>query len=107
MRRDASKSRVIFFVVLVGALALAARRSRGLALVALSTLVLGFVMTLPVLVPIGVIVALHQADDGLSLAAAATLSVLLAVALTPFFAYLIVANVFIYLNLRYEPGERP
>jgi branched-chain amino acid transport system permease protein len=44
MLRDASKSRVIFFVVLVGGLAFAARRSRALALVALSTLVLGFVI---------------------------------------------------------------
>ncbi|HZU19965.1 MAG TPA: branched-chain amino acid ABC transporter permease [Gaiellaceae bacterium] len=42
--RDASKSRVIFFVTLVGALALASRRSRAMALVALSTLVLGFVV---------------------------------------------------------------
>jgi branched-chain amino acid transport system permease protein len=42
--RDASKSRVIFFVVLVVALAFAARRSRSLAIVALSTLVLGFVV---------------------------------------------------------------
>jgi branched-chain amino acid transport system permease protein len=43
MLRDASKSRVIFFLVLIGGLALAARRSRALALVALSTLVFGFV----------------------------------------------------------------
>jgi branched-chain amino acid transport system permease protein len=42
--RDASKSRVIFFVALVGGLALAARRSRAVALVALSTLVFGFVV---------------------------------------------------------------
>ncbi|HEY6963014.1 MAG TPA: branched-chain amino acid ABC transporter permease [Gaiellaceae bacterium] len=42
MLRDASKSRVIFFVVLVVALAFAARRSRALALVALSTVVFGF-----------------------------------------------------------------
>jgi branched-chain amino acid transport system permease protein len=42
--RDASKSRVIFFVALVGGLALAARRSRPVALVALSTLVFGFVV---------------------------------------------------------------
>src|SRR4051794_1778813 len=42
--REASKSRVIFFVTLVVALALAARRSRALGLVAVSTLVLGFVV---------------------------------------------------------------
>jgi branched-chain amino acid transport system permease protein len=42
--RDASKSRVIFFVTLVLALALLSRRSRALAVVALSTLVLGFVV---------------------------------------------------------------
>jgi branched-chain amino acid transport system permease protein len=40
--RDASKSRVIFFGSLVAALALASRRSRPLALVTFSTLVLGF-----------------------------------------------------------------
>jgi ABC-type branched-subunit amino acid transport system permease subunit len=44
MLRDASKSRVIFFVALVGGLALASRRSRALGLVALATLVFGFVM---------------------------------------------------------------
>ena len=42
--RDPSKSRFIFFIALVVGLALAARRSRALALVALSTLVLGFVV---------------------------------------------------------------
>ncbi|HVU78397.1 MAG TPA: branched-chain amino acid ABC transporter permease [Gaiellaceae bacterium] len=42
--RDGSKSRVIFFVALVLALGLASSRSRRLALVALSTLVLGFVL---------------------------------------------------------------
>ena len=42
--RDASKSRVIFFVALAAGLALAARRSRSLALVVLSTVVLGFVI---------------------------------------------------------------
>ena len=42
--RDPSKSRVIFFVTLVVALGLASRRSRSLALVALSTLVFGFVV---------------------------------------------------------------
>jgi ABC-type branched-subunit amino acid transport system permease subunit len=44
MLRDASKSRVIFFVALVGGLALASRRSRALGLVALATLVFGFVV---------------------------------------------------------------
>jgi branched-chain amino acid transport system permease protein len=42
--RDASKSRVIFFVTLVCALGLASRRSRPLALVAAATLALGFVV---------------------------------------------------------------
>jgi len=42
--RDAGKSRVIFFLVLVGGLALASRRSRGLAAVALGTLVFGFAL---------------------------------------------------------------
>jgi branched-chain amino acid transport system permease protein len=42
--RDASKSRIVFFLALIGALALASRRSRKLAFVALATLVLGFVL---------------------------------------------------------------
>jgi len=42
MLRDPGKSRVVFVVALVGGLALAARRSRSLALVAVSTLVFGF-----------------------------------------------------------------
>jgi branched-chain amino acid transport system permease protein len=42
--RDASKSRVIFFVALACALVLLARRSRSLAAVAIATLVLGFVV---------------------------------------------------------------
>ena len=42
--RDPSKSRIIFFAALVVALGLASRRSRSLALVALSTLVFGFVL---------------------------------------------------------------
>jgi hypothetical protein len=41
--RDPSKSRLIFFVTLVVALGMASRRSRSLAIVAVSTLVLGFV----------------------------------------------------------------
>ncbi len=43
MLRDASKSRVIFFVALACGLVLAARRSRALAAVAVSTVVFGFV----------------------------------------------------------------
>ncbi|HEU5372981.1 MAG TPA: branched-chain amino acid ABC transporter permease [Gaiellaceae bacterium] len=42
--RDASKSRVIFFVALVAALVLLGRRSRPMAIVAVTTLVLGFVV---------------------------------------------------------------
>src|SRR5581483_6076032 len=44
MLRDGSKSRVIFFVILVAALALAALRSRTLAIVALATIAFGFVV---------------------------------------------------------------
>ncbi len=43
MLRDASKSRVIFFAALTVGLVVVARRSRGLALVAVSTVVFGFV----------------------------------------------------------------
>jgi branched-chain amino acid transport system permease protein len=42
--RDASKSRIIFFAALVAALVLLGRRSRSMAVVALATLVLGFVV---------------------------------------------------------------
>jgi branched-chain amino acid transport system permease protein len=42
--RDASKSRVIFFVALVGALVLVGRRSRPVAIVAVATLLLGLVV---------------------------------------------------------------
>jgi branched-chain amino acid transport system permease protein len=42
--RDASKSRIIFFVALVGALVLMGRRSRPVAIVAVATLVLGFLV---------------------------------------------------------------
>jgi branched-chain amino acid transport system permease protein len=42
--RDESKSRIVFYLALVGALALASTRSRRIAAVALSTLVLGFVV---------------------------------------------------------------
>jgi branched-chain amino acid transport system permease protein len=42
--RESSKSRVIFFVALAAALIVAARRSRPLALVAVSTIVFGFVV---------------------------------------------------------------
>jgi hypothetical protein len=48
------------------------------------------------------------ADERLLLTAAFTRNVLLGLVLTPLLAYLIVANVFVYLNLRYEfkSGER-
>ena len=42
--RDASKSRVVFFVALVGGLVLFSRRSRGLGIVALATLAFGFAL---------------------------------------------------------------
>src|SRR5581483_5132928 len=44
MLRDASKSRVLFFLTLVVSLAVLSRRSRATAAMALSTLVFGFVV---------------------------------------------------------------
>ena len=42
--RDPNKSRAIFFIVLVGGLALAARKSRALAVTAVALVVFGFVV---------------------------------------------------------------
>jgi hypothetical protein len=64
--------------------------------------VLGIVVALPLLLPIGATALVGWGGQGLPLAALATLSVLLGLALTPLFAFLLVSNVFIYLNLRYE-----
>jgi hypothetical protein len=64
--------------------------------------VFGVVISVPLLVPLA-LVALHiMAIRGPTLVEEATLSVLLGLALTPLCAYMLVANVFIYLNLRYE-----
>jgi hypothetical protein len=60
------------------------------------------VLTLPLLIPI-----LLASNAGHShFAERATLQVLAGVALTPMLAYVFVANVFIYLNLRYEFQHR-
>jgi hypothetical protein len=63
---------------------------------------IGGIMTLPLLLPIALTAATVIPGRGLTLVTEATLSVLFGVAMTPLFAYLLVANVFIYLNLRYE-----
>ena len=56
------------------------------------------VLTLPLLIPI----ALASGAAHSHFAERATLQVLAGVACTPMLAYIFVANVFIYLNLRYE-----
>jgi len=58
------------------------------------------VMTLPLLGP--VLLAFGVAPATLSLGESVTFYLLLGVSLTPMLAYLLVAHVFIYLNLRYE-----
>jgi hypothetical protein len=58
------------------------------------------VMTLPLLGP--VLLAFGVAPGTLSLGESVTFYLLLGVSLTPMLAYLLVAHVFIYLNLRYE-----
>lgn len=67
-----------------------------------AAVVLGVVLTLPVLIPIRFAAMPLLAGQTMHQAEEATLSVLVGLASTPFFAYLLVANVFIYLNLRYE-----
>ena len=65
---------------------------------------LGMVLTLPLIVP--VLYAWWTqgslANSHLEAVSQATLHILGGLAVTPFAAYLVVANVFIYLNLRYE-----
>ena len=58
------------------------------------------IMTLPLLGP--VLLASWLAPHPLSLGESVTFYLLLGVSLTPMLAYLLVAHVFIYLNLRYE-----
>jgi hypothetical protein len=58
------------------------------------------VLALPVLLLVGL--AAYSVGDAMGLVERVTLQVLAGLALTPLIAYLTVANVFIYLNLRYE-----
>jgi hypothetical protein len=62
----------------------------------------GIVASLPLLLPVAVTVWLTQMGTSYGAVSHATLVVMAGVALTPFVAYVMVANVFIYLNLRYE-----
>src|SRR5262249_55065784 len=68
---------------------------------------LAAVTTLPLLFPVAV-AALRQVGqpEPLGTVTRAALCVLGGVALTPFIAFLAVANVFIYLNLRYQHSAR-
>ena len=61
----------------------------------------GFVATLPLFLPLLAFAGRYE-DPRLAAAVAATRTVFIALALVPLLAYLVVANVFIYLNLRYE-----
>jgi hypothetical protein len=63
----------------------------------------GVIITLPLYFPIQSLGAIYR-DAHFLEAVAATQVVLKVMALGPLFAYLVVANVFIYLNLRYELG---
>jgi hypothetical protein len=68
---------------------------------------LGAVVTVPLVLPLLVLPAFDAGLDGrLTAATAFTRQVLTGLALAPLLAYLVVANVFIYLNLRYEYGDR-
>jgi hypothetical protein len=66
-------------------------------------------MTVPLLVPVGMVPRILMASPLPELGSLrgvleASWSVLMGLALTPLIAYLVVANVFIYLNLRYQVG---
>ena len=63
-------------------------------------LTLAAVLALPMLLLVAI--AAYSVGDSLGPVERITLQVLGGVALTPMIAYLIVANVFIYLNIRYE-----
>ena len=68
---------------------------------------LGAIMTIPFLIPVLLAGWITPAVDSLSGVTWSTLCLLIGAALTPLIAYLAVANVFIYLNLRYElSGQR-
>jgi hypothetical protein len=66
---------------------------------------LGFVSTLPLIVPLLATLGL-PVEERFAPVAWHTRTVLAGLALAPFWAYLVVANVFIYLNLRYENAAR-
>lgn len=61
---------------------------------------LAAIFTVPLLIPIGI--ASWSMGDHQPQVVEATVTVLRGIALTPLIAYLLVANVFIYLNLRFE-----
>jgi hypothetical protein len=63
----------------------------------------GLVITLPLYFPLQMLGTIYHNKE-IKAAVAATEIVLKVMALGPLFAYLVVANVFIYLNLRYELG---
>jgi hypothetical protein len=73
---------------------------------------LAAVASLPLIFPVGVLApsvlgpGVGEAGDVWLPIIRLTLSVLAGLALTPLVAYLMVANVFVYLNLRYEQGLR-
>lgn len=66
---------------------------------------IGLIVAAPLAVPLILTANLYTTGD-LQLAAIFTRIVLACVALAPVAAYLVVANVFIYLNIRYEAGGR-
>ena len=63
---------------------------------------LGAVMSIPFFVPVLLAERFFLPEYSLVVVTRSTLSILTGLAFTPLIAYLIVANVFIYLNLRYE-----
>ncbi len=63
---------------------------------------LGIIMTVPFLFPVLLAGWFTPAIDSLATVTWSTLCLLVGAAMTPLIAYLAVANVFIYLNLRYE-----
>ncbi|MCI0349377.1 MAG: hypothetical protein L0Z53_08125, partial [Acidobacteriales bacterium] len=70
---------------------------------------LGAILVAPLLAPILLAALTPFGDNGLmTLTGTTTLSVFAGVALTPLLTYLFVANLHIYLNLRYEflPSSR-
>jgi hypothetical protein len=64
----------------------------------------GLMITLPIYLPLMTFVTIYHYKEILT-AVLATRTVLATMALGPLFAYMVVANVFIYLNLRYETGS--